>query len=223
MTLTRIFQVAVLVLIVFAAALWFNSKTLIRPTRPEASGERSPLPARVSQSDTALVSQSDNVRALKLARVTTATFEPVYRSAKAIQAATVSGVSYVKFRELMQGLATEIGIAKDHPLNEYDLKLIALYEEAFAHYKTSATLWMWKIDWPPEKWDGDIPVWFVQKPDSALLNVAAAYDLPVTDHSMYKLYKTIPGDSVQRIWKHADAALDKATVTYYGKEAITQP
>ena len=45
---------------------------------------------------------------------TTATFEPVYRAAKAVQGATQSGVTFVKFGELMQAFATEISIAKDH-------------------------------------------------------------------------------------------------------------
>jgi hypothetical protein len=197
--------------LVAVVIIWLGVRLL---TGTQASQAES----RVSLSPTK-AAQPTRAQSTPAVKVTTATFEPVYRAAKSIQAATVAGVSYVKFRELMQGLATEIGIAKDHPLNESDVKLIALYEEAFRHYQTSAALWAWKIDWPPEKWDGEIPVWFAQKPDSPLLSIVAQYDLPLAEHSNYK---TVPGDSVQRIWRHADAALDKATAIYYGKAPITQ-
>jgi hypothetical protein len=71
--------------------------------------------------------------------ITQATFEPVYRASKALQGATGPGVSYAKFDELLQALSTEIAIAKDHQMNDLDRKLIALYEEAMAAYKLSAT------------------------------------------------------------------------------------
>ena len=71
--------------------------------------------------------------------ITQATFEPVYRASKALQGATGPGVSYAKFDELLQALSTEIAIAKDHQMNDLDRKLIALYEEALAAYKLSAT------------------------------------------------------------------------------------
>ena len=71
--------------------------------------------------------------------ITQATFEPVYRASKAIQGATGPGVTYVKFDELLQALSTEIAIAKDQQMNDLDRKLIALYEEALAAYKLSAT------------------------------------------------------------------------------------
>jgi hypothetical protein len=78
--------------------------------------------------------------------ITQATFEPVYRASKAIQGATNPGVTYPKFGELLQGLSTEIAIAKDHQLNEVDRKLIARYEEALATYKFSAELWKLKLE-----------------------------------------------------------------------------
>ena len=48
-------------------------------------------------------------------------------------------MTYAKFDELLQALSTEIAIAKDHQMNDLDRKLIALYEEALAEYKLSAT------------------------------------------------------------------------------------
>ena len=89
--------------------------------------------------------------------ITQATFEPVYRASKAIQGATGPGVTYPKFGELLQGLSTEIGIAKDHQMNGLDRKLIALYEEALATYNFSAELWKVKLQ-AHEVYEGEIPV-----------------------------------------------------------------
>lgn len=77
--------------------------------------------------------------------ITQATFEPVYRASKAMQGATGPRITYAKFDELLQTLSTEVAIAQDHQMNELDRKLIALYEEALATYKVSATLWKTEI------------------------------------------------------------------------------
>lgn len=152
--------------------------------------------------------------------ITKATFEPVYRAGKTIQGSTGTGVTYQKFMELMQSLSTEIGIAKDHPLNDADKKLLALYEEALHHYAVSASLWKMKIDASDDMWHGEIPVSFSKATDTNILTVIAAYHLPLTDRKVPYTgakYKAIPGDSVQRVWQHADVALNKATDLYYGR------
>src|SRR5579859_7164605 len=41
-------------------------------------------------------------------------FEGVYRAAKSIEGATGTGVTYLRFRELLQGLSTELSILADH-------------------------------------------------------------------------------------------------------------
>src|SRR6185503_16346089 len=80
------------------------------------------------------------------APVTVATFSALYRAGKTVQGATASGVTYVKFGELLQGFSTEMQIAKDHPLNDTDTSLLALYEKAFGQYQFSALLWKRKLD-----------------------------------------------------------------------------
>jgi hypothetical protein len=75
---------------------------------------------------------------------TTRTFEQVYRAGKVIEGATATGVTYVKYGELLQGLSTELSIAKDQPLNEADKKLVALYDGALVHYRVAGTLWTLK-------------------------------------------------------------------------------
>jgi hypothetical protein len=90
--------------------------------------------------------------------ITQATFEPVYRSSKAIQGASGPGVTYAKFGELLQGLSTETGIAKDHQINDPDRQLIALYDDALRGYKFSAELWKMRLDAHSESWKGELPV-----------------------------------------------------------------
>ena len=69
-------------------------------------------------------------------------------------------MTYPKFGELLQGLSTEIAIAKDHEMNELDRKLIALYDEALEAYKFSAALWQRKIEAHDDHWKGEIDeVW----------------------------------------------------------------
>jgi len=79
-------------------------------------------------------------------KITTTTFEPVYRAAKTVQGATASGVTYVKFGELLQGLSTEIGIAKDKSLTSNDKLLLEVYEHVNEEYQKSQSFWKLKIE-----------------------------------------------------------------------------
>lgn len=116
------------------------------------------------------------------ATITQSTFEPVYRAAKAVQGATVAGIAFVKFGELLQGFSTEIGIAKDHDLNEADKKLLPLYAEAFSHYQLSAELWKMKIQANDAMWHGEIPFQFgTNEPDSDVTKAIALYHLPIAN------------------------------------------
>jgi hypothetical protein len=83
--------------------------------------------------------------ALKAVKAATPTFEPLYHSAMAVQGATGSGVSYVRFRELLQGLSGEVGIAKDRQLNAADSQLLALFQRVLNDYQTSAEIWAMKL------------------------------------------------------------------------------
>jgi hypothetical protein len=158
--------------------------------------------------------------------ITQATFEPVYRASKAIQGATGPGVTYAKFGELLQGLSTEIAIAKDRQRNDLDNRLLALYEEALTAYKFSAALWKLKIDAHDDLWKGEIPVGFYKKgafvmaaetPSSEL----AKYGLtPVARKVPYTgaKYQALPAEAIQIVWAKADGTLKEATDLYYGRQ-----
>jgi hypothetical protein len=73
-------------------------------------------------------------------------FRGIYRSAKAIEGAAVAGVSYLKFRELLQDLTTELLIVKDSVKDGPNVKLLKIYSDVLDIYKDSGTLWQEQID-----------------------------------------------------------------------------
>ena len=73
------------------------------------------------------------------------TFEPLYRAAKAMEAAAVSDVSYERFSELAQRLATELLAAKDQVQSDEDRALVMLYAQAGLAYGDSLAFWREKI------------------------------------------------------------------------------
>ncbi len=155
------------------------------------------------------------------AKITQATFEPVYRSSKAIQGAIGPGVTYVKFGELLQTFSTEIAIARDHQLSGPDKKLLALYEDALSAYKFSAALWKLKLDSHDEVWKGEIPVGFESKEVSPeIARGLIKYGL-VPENRMIEStgakYQALPAESVQFVWLKADDILKQATEMYYGR------
>ena len=154
--------------------------------------------------------------------VTAATFEPVYRAAKSVQGATAAGVTYVTFGELLHGFSTEIDSASDHPLNETEQQLLAMYRQAFDDYQISADLWKKKLEAHQDYWKGEIPVSFDEAENQAALNTLAKYHIPVADRKLYETqFKSVPSDAPQRIWRAADATLAKATALLYGRPSDT--
>jgi hypothetical protein len=139
------------------------------------------------------------------AKVTTATFDAVYRAAKSVQGATASGVTYVKYGELLQTFSTELEIAKDHELNTSDKKLLQLFQEAYVAFHDSHTVWAAKVE------------------HGAVLS---GEETPVTKGIMQG-YGITPYAStgnwnadlaMQMIWITANSRLESATAFYYGKQ-----
>ena len=153
--------------------------------------------------------------------ITQSTFDPVYRASKALQGATTAGVSYVQFGELMQDLSTEIGIAKDHQMNNLDKGLIGLYDEAFATYNFSAALWKAQIDTPKEMVGGDIIVEVdgVETEPGGIARLEK-YGIPVRERGvkyMKNRVKVVSPDAIQVVWGAANELLRRATEMYYGR------
>jgi hypothetical protein len=153
--------------------------------------------------------------------ITTKTFEPVYRAAKSIEGAARSGVSYVKFSELLQALSTELGIARDQKLNETDRKLLTLFDEVYEHYKASSLLWHMKIEMSDDLWKDEIPFQFSDKADPSFAALIKKYDLSAAERKVPYTgtrYRALAADSIQRVWASAETALKTASDLYYGRE-----
>lgn len=80
-----------------------------------------------------------------------AKFENLDRSVKSIQGATMTGVNYARFGELLQNLATEILIAKDQIKNPKQKELIDKYIAVFEIYKDSYEIWGFQLKSPPDE------------------------------------------------------------------------
>jgi hypothetical protein len=132
-----------------------------------------------------------------------------------------SGVTHQRFSELLQAFATENAIAKDQKLTDADVKLLAAFQEVFDHYHTSSTIWSMKISASDDIWKGEIPFSFKDGGNpEPILDIAQRYGIPIVDRKVQytgALYKAMPGDAVQYIWRKADESLQQATDIYYGR------
>lgn len=144
-----------------------------------------------------------------------AKFEPVYRAAKSIQAATSVGLNYQKTGELLQNFATEILIAKDKTESDGERLLVARYEEALPIFKHSLALWKEQIDSSKYEWlkgylscEGDVAV------------IADKYKLKKEEKDLAgvgKKLSVIPASSVQVLWLQADLKLQEGNKIYNAK------
>lgn len=73
------------------------------------------------------------------------TFEPVYRSAKAVEVGTASGITFAAFTALLQQFTTEVAIARDKAANTAEHAMVDRYAVALPIYHDSAALWALKI------------------------------------------------------------------------------
>jgi hypothetical protein len=133
-----------------------------------------------------------------------AKFEPLYRSAKAMQAATGVGLSYQQLGELLQKFATEVAIAADNSETSEEKVLVAAYGEALMKYKDSHTVWNAQIQSESRVTDDVEPL-------------VAKYKLPIREVSAG--FRFFENGAIQRIWEEASGAVNKATALYFGKSA----
>lgn len=162
------------------------------------------------------------------ARANTKIFEPVYRAAKTVQGATQSGVSYMKYGELLQSLSTELSIARDQvSVNPADRELLAAFEQVYRDYSAAASLWKLKTEASGELWKGEIPIEFIGKNSSPEGKaIATGYRLPISERRApytNTTYLAIPGESMQMVWVYADDSLKTATDMFYGRPPAKSP
>jgi hypothetical protein len=139
-------------------------------------------------------------------------FEPLYRSAKSIEVATSTGVSLIKFREMIQQTAVELSISKDEAVSPSEKLLIEAYANAFDVYSDSLKLWEAKIS--KENWFtdgifciGDVP------------EVAVKYEMKCLDFDR-NLF--IPNESIQYLWAIGSSRIAQAGAIYLGSQPEKQ-
>jgi hypothetical protein len=131
-------------------------------------------------------------------------YEPLYRAGKEISGATQVGVALLRYRELLQGLATEIKIAEDKAKSTNEQSFVAAYKEALIAFQDAETMWRTKIELAAA-WRG--------KPVRIVLQGASEdFYGPLIDKYQLRLSvgadKTIAVDEVQQaMWAEASKHL----------------
>ena len=155
-------------------------------------------------------------------------FEPVYRVATELRSAQEVGMNRRRFGELLEKLATELSLSRDKAESPKEQRVIRGYAEVLQIYKDAAAIWDVKISVPEIKDIADqqakngvaggstdliiqnmdfqnavsegIPLNLFRPGSTGIDGLVVRYQLPVTDT---KGWKTIPNDSVERVWSRA--------------------
>ena len=161
-------------------------------------------------------------------------FEPVYRVATELRSAQEVGMNRRRFGELLEKLATELSLARDKAETPKEERVIGGYAEVLQIYKDAAAIWDVKISIPELKDLAEervkievsggsadsinqnynfqlaliegIPLNFYPKGSTGIDALVTRYQLPVKDSEGWK---TIPNDSVERVWSRARAKTEE--------------
>lgn len=131
--------------------------------------------------------------------------EALYRSAKSIEGALTVGITYDKFGQLLQNLATEVSIAGDKIKTEQEKQLVNVYTEALTIFQDSLLVWRHQIQSSRENL---VPSnWILVL--SELRPIVAKYNLRKERFSTG--LEAIPPDSLQLIWAAGTKKLREAS------------
>ena len=145
------------------------------------------------------------------AKIDQAKFEAVYRAGKSMEGATSTGVTWLKYSELMQAFATEVSIAKDKAQSTIEQELVSLYGEALIAYQDAQIVWRKKIGH-----DGNLGI-----SESEMKRIVEAY--PIQGAGSGSSFSFSPDQAIQTIWVRAGAKLRDANEKYTGKESNALP
>lgn len=161
-------------------------------------------------------------------------FEPAYRVAAELRSAQEVGMNRRRFGELLEKFATELTLARDKAQSAKEQQVIRGYDEVLGIYKDAAKIWDVKISVPEIKdvaeqqaRDGaaagstgllirnmkfqdiiteGIPLTLFREGSTGIDDLAGRYGLPVKDSEGWR---TIPIDSVERVWARARAKTEE--------------
>ena len=161
-------------------------------------------------------------------------FEPVYRVATELRSAQEVGMNRRRFGELLEKLATELSLARDKAETPKEQRVIEGYAEVLQIYKDAASIWDVKISVPEIKDIAEqqakdeaaagstnrliqnmefqnavsegIPLNLFRPGSTGIDGLVIKHQLPITET---KGWKTIPNDSVERVWSRARAKTEE--------------
>jgi hypothetical protein len=184
----KVYKIAVILMI--SVNLWISCS----PERKQPSGEKATPSRSINQQS----------------------FEGIYRATKAIDGAIAVGVSYIKFQELLQSLATEILIANDKVKSQQERDLLGMYSEVLSMYRDSAILLKYAI-----KHSGETDYYGRTFVVSELSPIVVKYNL-VTSRGVgvgREDSTTVISinDSIKVVWGTAHDQLETANALFLGK------
>jgi hypothetical protein len=137
-------------------------------------------------------------------------FRPLYRTARNLDAALGSGVTYIKFGELLQELTAEVMVAGDVAKEESDQALVSAYTDLLTTYKDSAVVWKQKLE--SDKLDFHKGRILVIEEVAPLIE---KYKLPAKDNAIGDIkYRTLDPEAIQHVWAAAGEKSKKAREMY---------
>jgi hypothetical protein len=140
--------------------------------------------------------------------------ERLYRSVRAIEAATNLGTSLVRLGELVHLAAAEALISGDMAQTPDEKAMVKMYADAVDAYNDSLKLWAVQIEYSShDAFKGYIPI----QPGSPVETVAKTYKLDIAVRRTPTGY-TYPGvpeeGAVQAVWKAAAQRAEAARQVY---------
>ena len=160
--------------------------------------------------------------------------DPVHRVATELRSAQEVGMNRRRFGELLEKFATELALGREKAESPREKQVLDGYADVLGIYKDAARVWDVKIRVPEIKDLADqqaqaavgggstsllipnmqfqeaiaeaIPLTLFRPGSTGIDDLVARYQLPVTDT---KGWKTVPNDSVERIWAKARARTEE--------------
>ncbi len=133
-------------------------------------------------------------------------FAKLSLAAHEVKTSIVAGESYGQVADRVQKLSDEIEALKDSTTTADEKQLVQAYEILLSIYKDGLVLWKYKLDFA--FFDSQLKgrIYVGQDVDP----IVEKYRLATESH-LYKptgqYWKSIPGDSIQLMWRHADSQL----------------
>lgn len=140
-----------------------------------------------------------------------AAYEPLYRAGKDIAGAREVGVALIRYRELLQNLATEIKVAEDKATSEQERAFVSAYKDALTAFRDAETMWRAKIDLAAVSRGEPVRIILKGPPENFFGPLVDKYKLRL----FVDIDNTIAADEMQEaMWEAAEKSLAAGEAIY---------